>query len=225
MKNKRRKIGIYFSCILFIMGIVGCSAEDRNSAKNLSENESVTSENVVSISENTSLIDSLEAADVTSENSNNAQEIPEEFNGNNVIKRGTGYYHCEFEKDRKFVEKQGVDIVVGDNLYMTQINDWFTNFNDYDGKTVEIEGYFIDFSPYTFIGRYGPSCPYCTGGYVDFEFITDQDISSLSNSKSWIKMVGILRKGYDTDINDEFYYIEATTIEVLDEVGQENISN
>lgn len=221
-----KKIGISCGCILLIIGTIACSGQSENNEKEMTEKKTVSSENVVTVSGNKTLMDSLKSADGTSENSITGQSIlPDEFKGENVLKRGTGYYHCEFEKDRKFVEEQGVDIVVGDNLYMTQINDWFTNFNDYNGKIVEIEGYYIDFSPYTFIGRYGPSCPYCTGGFVDFEFITDQDISMLTNSKSWIKIRGILRKGYDSDINGEFYYIEVTNLEVLDQVGQENISN
>lgn len=172
------------------------------------------------------LLDSLAATDAQSkkEVDKNAK-IPDEFTGKNVVTKGTGYYHCDFEEDRNYVKSHGIDITVGDNLYMTQINDWFTNFDDYNGKTVEIEGYYLNFDPYSFVGRYGPTCPYCTGGFVDFEFITDQDISTCKDSQTWIKVEGILRKGYDTGIAGEFYYIEATSIEVQDKAGKDTVKN
>ncbi len=132
-------------------------------------------------------------------------------------------YHCDIEADRKNFDGNA-DIVVGDKLYATQINDWYTNFGEYEGKTVEIEGYYIDdYAPYTFVGRYGPSCPYCNGGYVSFEFYTQEDLSGLESVKDWIKVKGILRQGEDT--NGVFYYIEVLTLEKLDKVGKDTVSN
>lgn len=117
-----------------------------------------------------------------------------------------------------------IDIIVGDNLYMTQINDWYMNFDKYEGKVVEIEGYYIDeYSPYTFVGRYGPSCPYCNGGYVSFEFYTNQDLSFLRNATDWIKVIGIIRQGEDS--NGTFYYIEALSVEKMDEIGIDTITD
>ena len=88
-----------------------------------------------------------------------------------------------------------IAITVGDRLYMTQINDWYINFQNYAGKTVEIEGYFLNMGKYTFVGRNGPVCPYCTGGYVDFEFQTDQDLFGFTSQETWIAVTGILREG------------------------------
>lgn len=48
-----------------------------------------------------------------------------------------------------------VDITVGDNYFVTQINDIYLNFEEYEGKTIEIEGFPLD-NGYTFVGRYGP---------------------------------------------------------------------
>lgn len=155
---------------------------------------------------------------------NSPASLPEEYQGANVIVHGTAYYNCEFEADRDYVAAHGIDIKVGDNLYTTQINDWYMNYNNYEGKTVEIEGYYLDFSPYVFVGRNGPTCPYCTGGYVDFEMMTDQDLSQLQHSHSWIKVQGILKKGFDTSIG-EFYYLEATTVEEMAKVGKDIVTN
>lgn len=132
-------------------------------------------------------------------------------------------YPCDIETDKKNFDGT-IDIVVGDNLYTTQINDWYANFDQYEGKTVEIEGYYIDeFSPYLFVGRYGPVCPYCQGGYVSFEFYTDEDVSTLLSGKDWIKVTGILRKGKDDHGN--FCYIEAISIVKMDKIGVETVAN
>lgn len=129
--------------------------------------------------------------------------------------------------DRQTYDLTQTEITVGDRLYMTQINDWFRNFADYKDKTVEIEGYYLTFDPYTFIGRKGPSCPYCTGGYVDFEIKTDQDLSSLVPEQDWIRVKGILREGsstYASGKKQAFYYIEALEVEKLPEAGVGTVS-
>jgi uncharacterized membrane protein YcgQ (UPF0703/DUF1980 family) len=138
-------------------------------------------------------------------------------------------YPYDIEKDRETFSPDLVDITVGDKLYMTQINDWFVNFKDYADKTVKIEGYYINFdNKYTFVGRSGPTCPYCTGGYVDFEFKTDQDLSSFTSLKTWISVTGILREGKSALSNGEttpFYYIEAMNVTKMDQPGVDPISD
>ncbi len=125
-------------------------------------------------------------------------------------------YPYDIEADKKNFDFKNIDIVVGDKLYMTQINDWFQNFGDYAGKSVEIEGYYMTFdgSPYTYVGRLGPSCQYCTGGYVNFEFKTDEDLSAYTSEKTWVTVTGILREGTAHDGKDSasFYYIEVMSI-------------
>ncbi len=133
-------------------------------------------------------------------------------------------YNCNIEADRENFDLKNTDIVVGDNYYSTQINDWYMNFDEYKGKTVEIEGYYIaDYLPYLFVGRFGPTCPYCQGVYVCFEFYTKEDLSGLVSGKDWIKVKGILRE--DEDENGMFSYIEAISIEKMDQEGLGTISN
>lgn len=137
------------------------------------------------------------------------------------------YLH-DIEEDQKNWDGH-VDIVVGDKLYMTQINDWFINFSDYEDKVVEIEGFFLEFDQYYFIGRNGPTCPYCTGGFVDFEFQTNADTSQLRHAYSWIRVTGYLRHGNMKAPNNSqsrpFYYIEAMELEVLPEQGITTITD
>lgn len=137
-------------------------------------------------------------------------------------------YPYDIEADQKKFDASDIDIVVGDKLYMTQINDWFMNFEDYEGKSVEIEGYYLLIDGYTFVGRNGPTCPYCTGGYVDFEFKTNEDVSGWTSGKTWIKVIGILRQGtmYVTGSDPQaFYYIETMAIEKMDAAGLGTITN
>ncbi len=138
-------------------------------------------------------------------------------------------YPYDIPDDKKNFADASPDITVGDKHYMTQINDWYINFDNYDGKIVEIEGMYLDFGEgYKFVGRNGPSCPYCTGGYVDFEFQTDEDTRSFIPGETWISVKGILREGHAV-MSDEsiipFYYIEALSIAKLPEAGVDPISD
>lgn len=137
-------------------------------------------------------------------------------------------YPYDIAKDRDGFYWKKIDITVSDSHYMTQINDWFVNFDDYKNKTVQIEGIYLKFDKYTLVGRNGPSCPYCTGGYVDFEFKSDQDLSQLQSEKSWIRVTGILREG-SVELSDgssqPMYYIEAIRVTRLEKAGVNPISN
>lgn len=125
-------------------------------------------------------------------------------------------YPYNLETDRQNFDYNNIDIVVGDKRYMTQINDWFMNFRDYKDKTVLIEGYFISINGHYFVGRNGPTCPYCTGGYVDFEFTSDGDFTGYEDGVTWIKVYGILREA-TVHLNDHltapFYHLEAVKVE------------
>ena len=137
-------------------------------------------------------------------------------------------YPYDPKEDRGKVNLDKPDIVVGDKHYATQINDWYMNFQDYEGKTVSIDGYYMNFGGYTLVGRMGPSCPYCTGGYVNFEFKTDLDLSKLKSEESWIRVKGILRKGkysISKDVSQLIYYIETLEVEELPEVGVDTVAD
>lgn len=175
----------------------------------------------------------IKVIDTTQNNDENTIDNEEEqpagttepvVNEDGSITVGTANYEGTFDEDRASFDKNNIDIIVGNNLYATQINDWYVNPQDYVGKTVEIEGYYLDFSPYVFVGRKGPSCPYCNGGFVSFEILYDKDLKHLTNEESWIKVQGIIKKATDTSFG-EFCYIEALKVEVMEEPGQGAITN
>lgn len=123
------------------------------------------------------------------------------------------YFEMKYDiaKDEKTFPYDHPDIVVGDAHYMTQINDWYMHFNNYYDKTVVIEGYFLTINGHYFIGRNGPTCPYCTGGYVDFEFNSRQDFTGYIHGDTWIRLYGILREGtghISKDITAPFYHLK-----------------
>lgn len=157
--------------------------------------------NQAAISTNTA----LDALDATSSPKDLETYTPENKNAAIV---GDSVYDCDIKADKADFNGN-VDITVGDNYYATQINDWYLNFKEYEGMTVQIEGYYIDeYSPYLLIGRNGRRAPIVRGGYVSFEFYTDEDLSALKSGKDWLRVTGILRKGVDRK-QGVFYYIEA----------------
>ena len=125
-------------------------------------------------------------------------------------------------------EEIKADIVIGDNYYDTQISDMMTNYNNYQDKYIEIEGMYLDGEPYTFVGRYSNSnlCAYCPVGYSYMEYIWDGEEIELNNEKTWIKVVGQLQKGNDeTSYFQDYYYLKAVSIEVMNEKGIDTVNN
>lgn len=92
------------------------------------------------------------------------------------------YFAMKYDiaRDEKMFPYDHSDTVARDAHYMTQINDRYMHFNNYHDKTVVIEGDFLTIDGHFFIGHNGPTCPYCTGGYADFECNSRQDFTSYS---------------------------------------------
>lgn len=211
--KKYSKLAIAVSLIMAFV-ISGCSQ---------SQNATVNSKMVTKGSEETTQTEQSNQDAGTESSATSSTDKLKSENPNAVIK-DTSLYDVDFQADRE-AYNGNVDITVGDNFYATQINDWYMNFSQYAGKVVEIEGYYIgEYQPYDFVGRYGPSCPYCNGGYVSFEILSDQDLTQFQSEKDWIKVTGILKEGTDSHMGP-FYYIEASTIEKMDKVGQDTVVN
>lgn len=198
------------------------NAEDLSDENNSDVSQTVANAEDSGVSQE--FLDALaKDAAMSEEDSVNSQESEETEDLSTPDANGRIGYNCDIEADRKNFDGKA-DIVVGDNLYTTQINDWYENFDQYEGKTVEIEGYYINqYKPYTFVGRYGPTCPYCNGGYVSFEFYTQDDLSDIKPVEDWIKVIGILRQGKDS--TGLFYYIEVLSLEKMDQIGKDTVTN
>lgn len=125
-------------------------------------------------------------------------------------------------------EEVKADVLVGDNYFDTQINNMITNSSDYDGKYIEIEGFYLKSESYSFVGRYSKNslCPYCANGYSYIEYMWEGEPIELTEEESWIKVIGTLEKGNDeTSYYQDFYYLKALSIEVMNERGLETVQN
>ncbi len=209
MKQLQRSCVILICLMAVVFCFTGCKNKDRDTRIKELENSS------------TNQSESLKSAN--EKNAPLTQDQKDAKTQADVI-NGKSTYPYNVRKDRKSFDAKNIDIVVGDDYYATQINDWFINPTAYAGKTVEIEGYYIDLGDYKLVGRFGPTCPYCMGGYVSFEFKGDQDLSKLKNKESWIKIQGILRQGHNT-VFGPFQYIEAINVEKMPEVGKATVVN
>ena len=125
-------------------------------------------------------------------------------------------------------EKVKADYIVGDNYFDTQITDMMMNYNSYKGKKIEIEGMYLENLPYVFVGRYSTSnlCPTCPAGYSYMEYEWDGEKIELEDEKTWIKVIGTLQVGNDeTSDYQDYYYIKAISIEVMDKWGKDTVNN
>lgn len=244
---------IFLLLSLFVLCLTFTSCKKANNIRKVGSNTESSGENASSLSEEEALkqakeLESLEQKEQESLDKEYGTEASSEVEGKESgeasdkksveadvkeSEKGEGTYPYDDypydpKEDRGKVNLDKPDIVVGDKHYATQINDWYMNFQDYEGKTVSIDGYYMNFGGYTLVGRMGPSCPYCTGGYVNFEFKTDLDLSKLKSEESWIRVKGILRKGkysISKDVSQLIYYIEALEVEELPEVGVDTVAD
>ena len=244
---------IFLLLSLFVLCLTFTSCKKANNIRKVGSNTESSGENASSLSEEEALkqakeLESLEQKEQESLDKEYGTEASSEAEGKESeeasdkksveadvkeSEKGEGTYPYDDypydpKEDRGKVNLDKPDIVVGDKHYATQINDWYMNFQDYEGKTVSIDGYYMNFGGYTLVGRMGPSCPYCTGGYVNFEFKTDLDLSKLKSEESWIRVKGILRKGkysISKDVSQLIYYIEALEVEELPEVGVDTVAD
>lgn len=238
MKNKMKKIGLVAILIMMIVAIafvVINASSGKKEAKvanqdsgKLTATQNVVSENEVSTENSVSknVVNNEESIDAgnNTQESNNVADNPMI---SNAPKRTTTV--TELKTGTKYSVDDSItkaDIVVGDNYYGTQIADINLNFENYHGKTIEIEGLYFDNMPYTFVGRYSTSavCPTCPAGYSYFEYEWNGDKEiNLEDSESWIKVIGTLKEG--NDATGPYYYIDASSIELEKSQGILTVSN
>lgn len=126
-------------------------------------------------------------------------------------------------------EQYKPDVVISEKYFDTTISDIWTNPKNYLGKTIEIEGMYLESSPYTFVGRYSTSniCQTCPPGYSYFEYQLDGDLDlKLTDEEEWIKVIGTLEVGNDESTNyTDFYYLKVLSLEVMNESGNKTVNN
>ena len=111
---------------------------------------------------------------------------------------------------------------INDKMFLSQVSDIYTNYKDYDGKKVKIEGiynYFeYDEETNHIVYRNGPGC--CgDDGLVGLFFNYDGE-HPLYND--WIEVVGTLEIGQVNGLEDIIINVESLTVN--DERGLETVS-
>ena len=121
------------------------------------------------------------------------------------------------------------DMVIDEKFYDTTISDIWLNPDNYMNKNIEIEGMYLENSPYTFVGRYSTSnlCPNCPAGYSYFEYQLQGDIDyKFKDEKDWIKVIGILEKGNDETTNyTDYYFLKVLSLEIMNKKGNDTVNN
>lgn len=131
-------------------------------------------------------------------------------------------------------EKVQADIVLKDKYFDTTMSNMMLNPKDYLGKTVEVEGMYFENLPYMFVGRYSLAnlCADCPEGISYIEYQLDEKIDeTFEEEKTWIKVIGTFSEGQDNGGTEEdpyyynYYYLKVINLEIMNERGQDTVSN
>lgn len=135
--------------------------------------------------------------------------------------------HLSSTEDLKEMEnsKNSDVITINEKVFITQINDIYYNFEDYENKTIVVEGIFSIFESYVsdatapVVYRNGPGC--CNNdGWAGFLLKYD---GKLPKENDWIRVKGTPF----LDHTEEGYtnlYLTVTSLEVLEKRGAETVA-
>jgi putative membrane protein len=116
-------------------------------------------------------------------------------------------------------------ITITEKMYVSYINDIYTNPEKYLGKRIQIEGmYTLNYydetdTTYHYVYRVGPGCCGNDGSMCGFEFLTTGD---LPVENDWIEVVGTLEQ-YEEN-GDVYLTLNDSTVTVKQERGKENVN-
>lgn len=117
-----------------------------------------------------------------------------------------------------------VDYDITEKLYVTSINDIYTNTEDYLGKVLRIEGMYsaqsFGSSVYHYVYRTGPGCCGNDGSMCGFEFIWDGE---MPQENDWIRVTGVLEEY--TEGTDKYLHIICSNLEYPEVRGAETVGN
>lgn len=222
MKDKLKKVLLIIVLLAIVAGVAWVAINASTGKKEVKQNPSGAASVEKVAQGNTSVSNTVSNEEVSNETSNETTEnvtVEKEVVAATETKLADGIKYSISNKEIK------PEVVLKDNYYDTVIADMNLNFENYEGKTIQMDGLYFENGQYTFVGRYSTSnvCPACPAGYAYFEYEWhgDKEIE-LTDSESWIKVIGTLKKGND---GVEYYYIDADSIEVMNEKGVETVSN
>ena len=162
-----------------------------------------------------------------------AQAIHARAEANKILKSGDVVYKKREQDDGTVYSVIDTDIkadfTLKDYYFDTTVNDMFYNHDDYEGKIIEVTGMYLTSGDYTFVGRYSTNslCPTCPAGYSVVEFQLQGEIDrELKEEEDWIKVVGTLEVGNDVTSNYmDYTYLKVISLEIMNERGQDTVTN
>ena len=199
------KLSLLLCCMVFLMG---CETDTTSSSLESTQNTAVQVDASNSESQSQETLDNVVEVSNLSPSSQNAKEY------NTTVTDIEGGKLYSTGRDEK------IDIIVGDDYFATQLADMTINFDNYEGKVIEIEGFALKNAPWTFVGRYSENaiCPTCPVGYAYYEYEWHgNEPLDLGDEENWVKVTGKLTRGND---GSEYYYIDAYKIAVMDQWGE-----
>ena len=121
---------------------------------------------------------------------------------------------------------QKSDIIeIKERMFISQIQDIYLNTNDFMGKTIKLEGIFMESfwneSYYYYVIRYVPD-PCCGTDSIGFMIKWPDGLREYPENNSWVETTGELKL-----FEDDFFrnlYIELTSLTVLETRGSEFVS-
>jgi uncharacterized membrane protein YcgQ (UPF0703/DUF1980 family) len=119
---------------------------------------------------------------------------------------------------------------IRERMFIGQVNDVYLNIDDYLGRTIKLEGVFwgeydteLD-EPYYMVYRYGPGGCCGIDGLVGFEVAWDNKDIQYPENDSWVEAIGELKFYDDNSGYVKFPYLALTSLNVLDERGNEYVN-
>ncbi len=115
-------------------------------------------------------------------------------------------------------------IELTEEMYVTYINEIYTNFDDYIGRTIKLQGMFASeyYEPnqttYDYVYRVGPGCCGNDGSMCGFEFSWNGE---MPEENDWIEVIGTLDK-YDLE-GQTYLTLKAQSVTEMSDRGAENV--
>jgi len=116
-------------------------------------------------------------------------------------------------------------IEITEKMYVSYINEIYTNPEDYISKKIKLEGMYMsgedeqNGNTYYFVYRRGPGCCNNDGSMCGFEFTTDE---SLPQENDWIEVVGTLEQYQEDGI--DYLHLANCHLTIKTERGLEDVS-
>lgn len=131
------------------------------------------------------------------------------------------------QKDNKSASKDDEIVEITEDLFLTQVNDIYTNAGDYLGRKIKYQGIFQTM-PYEeggetqeiiYVFRNSPGC--CgNDGTAGFEVVWDGEMPP---QDSWVEVEGTLKNLKDKD-GSEYLQLKLDSLKILEERGKEFVS-